>query len=402
LQIENKYLYLPNNKALMNDLKRGILSDITDTLTKYPILAVLGPRQSGKTTFLKNELPGYSYCNLEDPSLRAFANADPAKFLDTIGSKAIIDEAQYGDSLFSYLQVRVDEARSMGQYVISGSQNFNLLEKITQSLAGRVALFQLFPFDIQEMKAGDIFTDNLSVLFTKGCYPAVYQRNIDPDRYYADYLSTYIKRDISQLINLRDYKTFSNFLKICAAHAGQLINLSSMGRDIGISHATARNWLNLLETSFIVFQLPPYFKNYSKRLVKSPKLYFYDTGLLCHLLGIRKGNINPLSPHWGHLFENQSISEFVKQNYHYSKFRDFYFWRDSQGHEIDLLYQQNDQTHAFEIKSSSTIGPKVFQGFEYFKQISAPDNCAFSLIYGGDNSHSRTIGSVDAWHTFGY
>jgi len=378
-------------------IKRNILSSIKETLTKYPIIALTGPRQSGKTTFLKNELSDFKYVNLEDPELRAFVNRDPKGFLESYPGKVIIDEAQHASALFSYLQVIVDDKREMGQFILSGSQNFQLMEKITQSLAGRVALFRLFPFDFSEMVGGEIFTDDTLKLMSKGFYPAIYDRSIDPDRYYSDYISTYVKRDVAQLVNLKDDRTFTNFIKLCAARAGHLVNFSLLARDAGISHSTARNWINILETSYIVTLIPPYFKNYNQRLIKSPKLYFYDCGLLAHLLGYRNGNISKADTAWGHLFENMMVAEMIKQNAHLCQYRDFYFWRDSQGHEIDLLYTENGILHLFEIKSSSTIQQNMFKEFDYFERIATSEVRENTLVYGGANDQKRTDYFVKSW-----
>lgn len=381
----------------MNVLDRTIYNQIKSALTQYPILAVTGPRQSGKTTLLKTMFKDYRYLNLENPDTREFAIKDPKGFLAQYNDKVIFDEVQYIPSLFSYLQALVDENQVMGQFILSGSQNFNLMQNITQSLAGRVALFKLFPFDLQEMKASNWLHSDLTQVITHGFYPALFERNIDPDRYYANYIETYVKRDVSQLVNIQDQRTFSNFLKILATRAGQLTNFNDLAKDVGVSHTTIRNWISILETSYIVFMVQPYFKNYGKRMIKSPKLYFHDVGLLCHLLSIRKGNLDPTHPLWGSIFENFIVSELNKQNAHQGLLRDYYFWRDSKGHEVDLLHQTTSELTTYEIKASSTIQSRMFEGLDYFKSITDDVIAQQILIYGGKEAQNRTDYSILNW-----
>jgi len=376
---------------------RVLCDEIAETLNKYPIIGLTGPRQSGKTTLLKETLTDFRYISLENPEHREFAQNDPKGFLDEFNDKIIFDEVQNAPELFSYLQGIVDENQIMGQFVLSGSQNFNLMERITQTLAGRVALFRLFPFEMAEMKTAGWLLNDLSQVMTSGFYPALFQRNIDPDRYFADYLDTYVNRDVSQLVNVKDTMTFKAFLKLCAIRAGQLLNVNDLARDSGVSHTTARNWLSILETSYLVFQLPPYFQNFGKRLIKSSKLYFYDVGLLCHLLNIRKGKLSPTHPMWGHIFENLIICELIKQNAHHTLHRDYYFWRDSKGHEVDLLFQLGELLHVYEIKATSTIQNKLFDGLDYFDKITPQPLAQKTLIYGGDNQQNRTNYDVLPW-----
>ncbi len=370
---------------------------MTQMMAKYPILAVTGPRQSGKTTLLQTTLNDYRYVTLENPDNREFAERDPKGFMTEYNQKVIFDEVQNIPSLFSYMQGIVDADKKMGQFILSGSQNFNLMERITQSLAGRVALFRLLPFDLTEMKQAKWLASTLNETLTNGFYPAVFERQIDPDRYYANYLDTYVNRDISQLVNIKETRTFKLFVKLCAIRSGQLLNLSDLARDAGVSHTTAKNWISLLETSYIVYLLPSYFKNFGKRLVKAPKLYFYDTGLLCHLLNIRKGDITPLHPHWGHIFETMVVTELIKQAEHRGIARDFYFWRDAKGHEVDVLFKEGDSIHLYEIKASSTIQQRMFDGLDYFEKIADEPIAQKHLIYAGDQSQKRTEYNVVAW-----
>ncbi len=378
-------------------IKRNIYNSIITALKQYPIVALTGPRQSGKTTLLKTMFKQYRYVNFENPDIRSYAIDDSRGFLKEYGSKVIFDEAQQVPQIFSFLQGVVDESGLMGQFILSGSQNFNLIENITQSLSGRVALFRLFPFDMVEMKRANWLSNDLSEVLTKGFYPALFERKIEQDRYYANYLDTYVKRDISQLVNVQNNRTFLTFVKICATRAGQLLNFSDLARDAGVSHSTARNWLSILETSYILFLLQPYFKNYSKRIVKSPKLYFYDTGLLCHLLDIRKGNLSPINQAWGNIFENMIVSELEKQNYHFNHLRDYWFWRDSHGREIDLLYSNGQQLSLHEIKSSTTISNKMFDAMKHFRDLSQEAISNQILIYGGLEDQKRTEYDIFSW-----
>jgi len=339
----------------------------------------------------------FKYVNLEAPDVRGFAMSDPRGFLAANNSKVIFDEMQRVPELFSYLQTIVDERGEMGQFIISSSQNFQLMQEITQSLAGRVAIFKLFPFEFMEMKNANWLSEELSETITKGFYPAVFERDLNHDKYYSNYIDTYIKRDISLLINIQDGKTFNNFIKLCALRAGSLLNLNDLARDAGISHTTARNWLSILEMSFILFTLPPYHTNFGKRIIKSPKLYFYDVGLLCHLLNIRKGKLSSLHSMWGNIFENMIVSELVKQNAHNGLLRDYYFWRDSKGHEVDLLYSENDQLTIYEVKSGQTIQDRMFSGLSYFDKISAGGVTSKHLVYGGATAQKRTHFQVIPW-----
>jgi len=375
---------------------RNIYKPIKKYLAKYPIIALTGPRQSGKTTFLKSMFKKYTYINLEDPDLRAYATTDPRSFLQEYDSKIIFDEVQRVPELFSYLQTIVDEKKIMGQFILSGSQNFNLMESITQTLAGRVAVFSLFPFDLIEMKKAKWLSKDLGQLMSKGFYPAVHAREINPDRYYADYLKTYVNRDVSQLINIQNDRLFSAFIRLCAARVGQLVNFNVLARDTGISHNTARNWLSILQTSYIIKVLKPHYNNYSKRIIKSPKIYFYDTGLLCHLLNIRKAKLKPSHPMWGNIFENFIVIEMEKQNAHLDLLREYYFWRDSHGNEVDLLYQENQSMHAYEIKSSSTMQNRMLKGLDYFGKLTEV-NTTKNLIYGGARNYNRTDYLIQAW-----
>ncbi len=378
-------------------ISRNIFPDLQKVLTQYPLVALTGPRQSGKTTLLKTMLPEFRYVSLEDKDNRAFALEDTRGFFKAYDHQVILDEVQRAPEVFSYLQGVVDSSRVMGRYILSGSQNFDLMANITQSLAGRISIFKLFPFDFIEMQQAGLLSEDLSQVMTRGFYPAIYDRSIEPDRYYADYVTTYVERDLTQLVNVQNKRSFKNFIRLCAARAGQLINYNSLARDAGISHTTASNWLSILETSYITYMLEPNHKNYSKRVIKSPKLYFYDTGLLCHLLNIRKGKLTPQHPQWGHIFENMIVGELVKQNYHFSKLRDYKFWRDTNGNEVDLLYQQNESQIVYEIKSSQTIQSKTIQQLLKYASLSTDKIAAKNLIYSGEDAYVRSKVDITPW-----
>ncbi len=377
-------------------IKRTLFSSLQKSLTSYPITAVIGPRQSGKTTLVK-ELKTYRYVSLENPDTRDFAQSDPKAFLEEYNNKVIFDEVQRVPELFSYLQGVVDGRPEMGQFILSGSQNFQLMERITQSLAGRVDILQLYPLDIQELKSSGQLPSTVSQSCTTGFYPAIYDRSLDPDRYYANYITTYVNRDVTELINIQNNSAFRRCLRICATRSAQLVNYNDMARDVGVSHTTLRNWLSILETSFIIYLLPPFYKNFSKRITKSPKLYFYDVGILCHLLRIKKNQLNPQHKYWGSIFENLIISEMIKKNAHQSLLRDFWFWRDTKGHEVDLLYEEGGAIYVHEIKASTTIKSAYFKNLVYFDKISEDTPIHKNLIYSGSKNQSRSQVKVVSW-----
>jgi predicted AAA+ superfamily ATPase len=366
-------------------------------LKKYPVLVLTGPRQSGKTTFLKEQFPNYTYVNLENPDLRNYAIKDPNGFLTEHSRYVILDEVQRVPHLFSYLQTKVDDDNITGQYILSGSQNFHLMRSITQSLAGRVGLFKLLPFDIQEMELTGWLNDDYAVNLQRGFYPGLYDRDIPSKVFYSNYIQTYVERDLSELIQVKDLKQFRNFISLCAARAGQLLNLNSLANECGISQPTAKSWISVLETSYIVYQLQPYYSNFNKRITKSPKLYFYDTGLLCFLLKINDASSLKISRHKGNLFENYVINEYLKQNYHRNLILDFWFWRDAVGHEIDLIWQKSEKLNLVEIKATETVMPEMFRGLSYFEKFIPDLIQSKTLVHTGLYNQNRTAGKVQTW-----
>jgi predicted AAA+ superfamily ATPase len=381
----------------MNFINRRLEEAIKVQKEKYPVIAVTGPRQSGKTTLLKKLFSDYQYISLEDPNNRAYATSDPLGFLSQYHRCAILDEVQQVPELFSYIQTIVDNVGTMGQYILSGSQNFHLMANITQSLAGRVALFTLLPFDFDELKSGNLLADDYIDACIQGFYPAIYDRKINPTVFYANYLRTYIERDVTELINIRDTRQFRIFVGLCAARIGQLLNLNSLANECGISQPTAKAWLSILESSYVIFQLQPFYQNFNKRAVKTPKLYFYDTGLLCHILGIRTRETLLDNPLKGNIFENLIVSELYKKNEHQYLHRDYWFWRDSNGHEVDLLSQNGNVFDILEIKSTQTVMTDHFRGMDYFSDVAKNKVGAKTLVYGGNDDQQRTKYNVLSW-----
>jgi len=380
-------------------IARKITEAIQNSIAFYPIIALTGPRQSGKTTLLKYMFPGYRYVSLENPDNLAFAQNDPNGFLSLYDKMVIFDEVQRAPTLFSYLQTLVDASKIMGQFVLSGSQNFNLMQKIGQSLAGRVALFKLLPFDFGELKKADLLPENYPELLLRGGYPALFDRPIPTTNFYGNYVETYVERDVSDLLNIRDLGQFKLFLRLCAARAGQILNITELSKDAGISIPTLKSWLSILESSYLVYRLQPYFENFGKRLIKSPKIYFYDTGLLCFLLNIRDEEAILLSEQKDALFENFIINDYLKQNFHQNLYRDFYFWRDSNGLEIDLMFHNSpSKFDVVEIKSTKTVLPKLFKNLDEFEKWSGGKVNQKILVYGGTQTQNRTHYLVCAWN----
>lgn len=366
-------------------------------LQQYPLLALIGPRQSGKTTFAKRLRPEYQYINLELAENADFAVSDPHGFLQTYQQGVILDEIQTVPELLPYLKHYTDERGIVGEYILTGSQNFLLLEKITQSLAGRVALQQLLPFSYVELKAvNQAISTPENFIFTGG-YPRIYDKNIAPMDFYPSYISTYIERDVRQITRVMDLRLFRQFLALCAGRAGQLVNFTEIGNILGIEAKTVKSWLGLLEASFIVFLLPPYYRNFDKRIVKTPKLYFYDTGLACSLLNIQ--DETQLNTHFakGALFENMVIVELLKQYLNTGKNPAFYFWQDSNMNEVDLIIQESNRLKAIEIKAGKTLNNSFFKNLALFEKLAQNENPACFLVYGGDLTQKRTTLEVLPW-----
>ena len=380
-------------------IKRKIQDEIIKAALKMPVIAITGPRQSGKTTLSKLAFRGYDYVSLENPQLRSFAKEDPQGFLSQYTGGVILDEVQYVPELFSYIQLIVDEERENGRFILTGSQNFLLTEKINQSLAGRVAIYNLLPFSIEELKQAGYKITSYETYLLKGFYPRIYEENLDAGKWLSDYIRTYIERDVRQLINIGDLALFQNFLSLCAGRTGQIINHSVLANEIGVSSKTIQRWFSVLEASYIVFFLQPFHKNYNKRIIKSPKLYFYDTGLVTHLLKINA--VEEIQLHFakGALFENLIIAELKKKYWNRGKEAPFYYWRESNSNEVDLIIDKGIKQLAIEIKSGKTIREEFFKGVFYWQKLSETKTENSYLVYGGDLVQKRSQLKVINWNT---
>jgi uncharacterized protein len=370
-------------------IKRELQSELIKLSKQFKAIAVVGPRQSGKTTLTRHLFKDKPYVNLENPDSRRFAVEDPRGFLSQYKEGAVIDEAQRAPELFSYLQQVLDDDKRKGRFILTGSNNFLLQENISQSLAGRIAYINLLPFTVSELSVDSKTEINKYIL--SGSYPPVHDQKIDAGIWYQNYIRTYIERDVRQLKNVNDLIVFDRFLKLCAGRTGQLLNMSNLALETGIDSKTALAWLSVLESSFIVFRLFSYHRSFNKRIVKMPKLYFYDTGLICSLLGIRNEDQLAYHPLFGSIFENLVISEILKTAGNRTKGESLYFWRDNAGHEIDLLIEQGNRIIPVEIKSGKTINHEYFKGVNYWKKISGTDTG--TVIYSGDQSHNYSDGN---------
>lgn len=378
-------------------ITRKALSTILELAKGYPFIAITGPRQSGKTILSRAAFPGKPYVSLEDPDTREFALTDPRRFLAQYPDGAILDEAQRSPELFSYLQTRSDQAGRMGLYILTGSQQFGLLSGITQSLAGRVGMVQLLPFSSDELQEAGQLPENLDEFLYKGSYPPLYDRQLSPSQWYAGYTTTYLERDVRQFINIRDLSSFQRFIRLCAGRTGQLLNLSSMANDCGITHNTAKSWISILEASYILFLLLPHHRNFNKRLVKTPKLYFYDTGLAAWLLGIQNSDQLSIHPLRGALFETWAIGELLKGRYNRSLPSNLFFWRDNTGNEVDVIVDKGLTLIPIEIKSGRTINPDFFTGLKKWTSWAGAEAGKPYLIYGGDETRKREAAEVVSW-----
>lgn len=362
-----------------------------------PVVAVTGPRQSGKSTLVQQVFPEHTYVNLEDLEKRRFAQDDPKGFLKSAGERVILDEVQYVPDLLSYIQVAADQEKRAGQFILSGSQNLLLMESIAQSLAGRVAIFNLLPFSLEELRDTHFALPMYEDYLLKGFYPRIYDLDLQPTSWLLDYIQTYVERDLRQIVNVVDLGAFRQFLEVCAGRIGQLVNLSEIGAQIGVSYQTANRWLSVLQTSFIVYLLRPYHQNFNKRIVKTPKLYFYDTGLACALLNLR--TVDDLNRHFakGALFENFIITEQMKNCLNRNLPARQYFWNAAGAREIDLLLDKGGRLMPVEIKSGRTINSDFFDGLKYFQAQAGVSPADSFLVYGGDEIQDRSIAKVLGW-----
>lgn len=363
----------------------------------FPILALTGARQSGKTTLAKHVFAQKAYVSLENPDELEFANSDPRRFLARFNQGAILDEVQRCPALLSWLQSLVDERAVMGDFVLTGSAQFELIAGITQSLAGRVGRVELLPLSALELKAANKLPNDLNTMLLQGGYPSLYDREVSPQDWFSNYIATYIERDVRQLIAIRDLSQFQRFVKMCAARSGQLLNLAALGADCGLSATTAREWLSVLEASYLVTRIQPHHQNFGKRLVKSPKLYFLDVGLMAWLLGIRDANSLDTHASRGALFETFVVSELIKQRFNQGHPSDLYFWRDSTGHEVDVLLNTPEGLQAIEIKSGSTFATDWIKSIQKWQTLAGSNGLTPQIIFGGTGLYERENCQVIGW-----
>lgn len=374
-------------------ITRDIEKELRYVSEQYPVVTIIGPRQAGKTTLAWMVFPQYAYANLELPDLRRLAQDDPQAFFSAFPSPLIIDEIQHVPSLLSYIQVMVDENQQMAQYILTGSQQFHLHEAVSQSLAGRTALLSLYPLSIKELQQSGFELQRDEFLF-QGFYPRIYQDQQEPHRAYRNYYQSYVERDVRQIINVRNMLLFDKFVRLLAGRVGQVINLQSLASDVGVSGTTLNEWLSALEASFIIYRLKPFYDNFGKRSIKSPKLYFTDVGLTCYLLGISELYQISRDPLLGSLFENMVVMEAIKTLNNQGKEPNLYFFRDSKQFEVDLLWQKGTELIPIEIKSAMTYHPDLHQKLDSFaKKVSAKK--AY-LIYAGELEFNKE--TIDAVH----
>jgi predicted AAA+ superfamily ATPase len=378
-------------------IPRKLASKVKAYLRSFPVVVVSGPRQSGKTTLLQNLFPQRRYVSLEDPDIRLFAQHDPRGFLTTYPPPVIFDEAQKAPELFSYLQTKVDELKKEGLYLLSGSQNLTLAAKVSQSLSGRAGLLTLPPLSFAELERAGLLIKNVNRLIFAGFYPRPWAKKIKPGDWYANYVQTYLERDVRQIKNISDLSSFQRFLKLCAGRTGQSLNFSSFAADVGISHNTVRSWLSVLEASYLVFFLPPYYRNFNKRLVKSPKFYFYDTGLASYLLDINKPDQLDSHPLKGALFETLIISELAKAFLNTGRPINLYYLKDKSGFEVDCLFPLANRVRAVEIKSGETANDSYFQNLLYWQNKGAFLSRDSFVIYTGKEKQQWGMGTLLNW-----
>lgn len=377
-------------------IPREIKTIIIKLRKQFPVITLTGPRQSGKTTLLKSIYTDLPYVSLEDIDIRTAAINDPRGFLNNFPNGAVLDEVQRTPALFSYIQGLVDKNKEI-HFVLSGSQNFLLLENISQTLAGRVAILKLLPFSISELENEKLIPNSYEQLIFTGLYPGIYDRSIDPKFFYPSYISTYIERDVRQIKNIGNLNSFTNFLRLCAGRIGQIINLNSIAIDGGISPNTAKSWLSILESSYIIYFLQPYFKNFNKRIIKSPKLYFNDTGLACSLLGIDSTDQVKTYHSKGALFENLIITDLLKSRLHNGADPRFYFWQNKTKQEIDLIIDRPNNPLPYEIKSGMTMSDNYFTNLKYWQKLTGEKSENLNVIYGGDTDLKTSSGNFISW-----
>ena len=384
-------------------IKRVITPNLKDAARQFSVIAILGPRQSGKTTLARQVFSKHKYVSLEDYNVRELANADPKRFLSDYPTKhgIILDEIQHAPQLLSYIQTIVDEEKKKGFFILTGSQNFLVSQAITQTLAGRIAIITLLPLSIAEIEQAKLLSHKIEHAVFTGSYPALYAEKIAVSRLYQSYTTTYLERDVRQIKNIVDLNLFKKFISLCAGRTGQIIKFSSLGNDCGVDDKTVKAWLSLLEASYIIFFLQPYYKNFGKRLIKSPKLYFVDTGLACSLLRIKSADELLDHSMRGPLIETFIVSDLLKQQYNLEMLPSLYFWRDHAGNEIDCLIDEGKKVVPIEIKSSKTVIASYFKEINYWKSFANQTGSDSYVIYGGTENQKWPAGKVVSWRSAG-
>jgi len=364
-------------------ITRDITEELTRSAAEYPVVTILGPRQSGKTTLARMTFPDKPYFSLEDPDVRIAAEADPRGFLGQVEDGGILDEVQRLPTMLSYLQGMVDKNKKRGRFILTGSHQPQLHESISQSLAGRTAMLTLWPFSFDELSRYDLRPTPFD-LIVRGCFPRLHEEKLEPRRFFNGYLQTYVERDVRAMIQLRDLSQFQKFLTLLAGRVGQIVNLASLGNDVGASGTTIRNWLSVLKASYVVFELPPFFENVQKRVIKSPKIFFTDVGLAAFLLGIHTAEQASRDPLRGNLYENLIITDIIKGAYNKGIRPELYFFRDSHGNEVDLLIREKSELTPVEIKSAATFSAAFVKGIEQFKKLGITRLTAGAVLYSGE------------------
>ena len=371
-------------------IQRTAKDKLKDLASKFKAVAVTGARQTGKTTLVKQVFKGKPYLSLENPETRNFALEDPRGFLASYPKGAILDEVQRAPELFSYLQEILDNSKVKGLFILSGSNNFLLQQNISQTLAGRVGYINLLPFSIEELKKSKLLPDDDDQLMLKGFYPPIYDQEIPPLDWCPNYIKTYIEKDVRQIKNITDLIVFERFIKLLAGRSGQELNNSALAVESGVDVKTIQSWIGILESSFIIYLLKPHFKNFNKTIVKRPKVYFYDTALVCYLLGIRNVLQLKTYPLRGYIFEGMVVTELIKKRTNAGLPINIYYWRDKTGHEIDVIIDNAGKLLPIEIKSGKTLNSEFFKNIEYWTKLSGAEKSV--LLYAGDQSQKRTTG----------
>jgi len=368
-------------------IKRKLMEKLRLTAQGFPVITITGPRQSGKSTIAKIAFPDYKYVSLEDPDIREFAINDPRQFIKENQGKVIIDEFQKAPQLTSYLQSHIDALNNPGMYILTGSNQFEFFGQVTQSLAGRTTIFRLLPFSYNEIYSTHE-PESVYETMVKGFYPRIFDQKLDINIFYSSYFDTYIQRDVRSVQHVKDLMLFQNFVRLCAGRTGQLVNFTNLANEVGVSHKTIKEWLSIMQASYIIHILPPFHNNFNKRILKSPKIYFYDTGLVCYLLGINKAEQLNLHPLRGEIFETFIFSELIKSRFNNGRRSNLYFFRDSNGHEVDFIAETGSGLDAIEVKLNATPRKALFKNLQYFNDLAS--NCKNSfLIYNGSESSIR-------------